>query len=66
MEMPHVPTLSLENKNLGVGTGRGREEQGSGSKTELGHQAFPLKKMNLFNWRLTILQFCDGFCHTLT
>ena len=35
MEMPDVPTLSLENKNLGVGTRRGREEQGSGSRTEL-------------------------------
>ena len=42
MEMPDVPTLSLENKSLGVGTGR------SGSRTELGHQAFPFFNINLF------------------
>ena len=23
-------------------------------------------KINLFNWRLITLQYCSGFCHTLT
>ena len=25
-----------------------------------------LKKINLVNWRLITLQYCNGFCHTLT
>ena len=30
------------------------------------HCAGPFKKFIYFNWRLITLQYCGGFCHTLT
>ena len=28
--------------------------------------SFLFFKINLFNWRIITLQYCGGFCHTLT
>ena len=63
MGLPRGTGFPREQRGEGK-PGRGRAEQKQGE----GRVFFPpvLKKIIYFNWRRITLQYCSGFCHTLT